>query len=236
MTEHITAVTQMVSNEPSMLYPTVNNVDDEINQSDGDDVVSSQSESDDDNDPEEGELQPLVNLVNPLGMRFDDKVQAISAVRKWSISVHKNLSTKSTSISISHLVANDNEIHVSSIIQKVQLRKIANIYIAFFLMFLQCVEKMVNSRHLCAGDIFATNVQKNLPSEFSLVLSENFWRDVPFNLIFYPPNMKNERDMKQSKRFQGTWIIEIRILPQDVADVACRNIIEKIIITPDQTM
>ncbi|KAI5664108.1 hypothetical protein M9H77_23431 [Catharanthus roseus] len=43
MTEHITTVTQMVSNEPSILYPTVNDDDDKIDQSDGDDAVSSQS-------------------------------------------------------------------------------------------------------------------------------------------------------------------------------------------------
>ncbi|KAI5674507.1 hypothetical protein M9H77_14871 [Catharanthus roseus] len=49
MTEHITTVTQMVSNESSILYPTVNDDDDEIDQSDRDDVVSSQYESDDDN-------------------------------------------------------------------------------------------------------------------------------------------------------------------------------------------
>ncbi|KAI5672811.1 hypothetical protein M9H77_13175 [Catharanthus roseus] len=90
MTEHITVVTQMVFDEPSMLYTIVNDDDDEVDQSNGDDAVSSQSESDDDNDPEEGELQTPVNLVNPvnpLGMRFVDKVQAINAVHKWSISV-----------------------------------------------------------------------------------------------------------------------------------------------------
>ncbi|KAI5683528.1 hypothetical protein M9H77_04756 [Catharanthus roseus] len=66
MTKHIIAVTQMVSDEPSTLYATVNDDDD---QSDGDDAVSSQFELDDDNDPEEGELQtPVnpVNLVNPV--------------------------------------------------------------------------------------------------------------------------------------------------------------------------
>ncbi|KAI5664968.1 hypothetical protein M9H77_24291 [Catharanthus roseus] len=149
MTEHTTTVTQMVSNEPSMLYTTVNDSDDDADQSDGDDTFSSQSESDNDNDPEEGKLQTPVNPVNPinsvtenivpqwdssqqfsnarydyrhsgafldmgsgspiddlvesgtirlldlndsmtdiqLGMRFVDKVQAISAVHKWSISV-----------------------------------------------------------------------------------------------------------------------------------------------------
>ncbi|KAI5666513.1 hypothetical protein M9H77_16366 [Catharanthus roseus] len=128
--EYITAVTQMVFDEPSILYSIVNNNDDEVDGSNGDDAVSSQSESDDDNNPEEGEFQTLLNLVNPvnpvtrnivqtgratngsatlddlvesgtvrlldwnvtmtdiqLGMRFVDKVQAISVVCKYSISV-----------------------------------------------------------------------------------------------------------------------------------------------------
>ncbi|KAI5658062.1 hypothetical protein M9H77_26855 [Catharanthus roseus] len=54
MTEHITAVTHMVSDEPSMLYTTVNNNDDKVDESDGDDAVS------------KGELQTLLNLVNPV--------------------------------------------------------------------------------------------------------------------------------------------------------------------------
>ncbi|KAI5662428.1 hypothetical protein M9H77_21751 [Catharanthus roseus] len=136
--EHITVVTQMVSDEPSMLYSTVNKDEDEVHGSDGDDVVSSQYESDDDNNREEREFQTPVNPVNPvnpqpmvsnarydythsgafldigsgspiddlvesgtirllnwndsmtdiqLGMRFVDKVQVVSAVRKYSISV-----------------------------------------------------------------------------------------------------------------------------------------------------
>ncbi|KAI5653686.1 hypothetical protein M9H77_30873 [Catharanthus roseus] len=64
--EHITAVTHIVFDEPSMLYSTVNNDDDEVDGSDGDDAVSSQSESDDDNDPEEGEFQTPVNPVNSV--------------------------------------------------------------------------------------------------------------------------------------------------------------------------
>ncbi|KAI5650603.1 hypothetical protein M9H77_36608 [Catharanthus roseus] len=55
--EHIISVTHMVSDEPSMLYSTVNNDDDEVDGSNRDDAVSSQSESDDDNDSEEGEFQ-----------------------------------------------------------------------------------------------------------------------------------------------------------------------------------
>ncbi|KAI5676202.1 hypothetical protein M9H77_07152 [Catharanthus roseus] len=40
-------------------------------------------------------------------------------------------------------------------------------------------------------------------ANFHPVLSENFWRDVPFNLTFYPTNMKKEWRRKQGKRFQG---------------------------------
>ncbi|KAI5658759.1 hypothetical protein M9H77_27552 [Catharanthus roseus] len=135
--DYITAVTRMVSDELSMLYSTVNNDDDEVDGSDGDDAVSIQSESDDDNDPEEGEFQtplnpssqwfsntrynythsgalldigsgsPIDDLVESgtvrlldwkdsmtdieLGMRFVDKVQTVSAVCKYSISVGVNI-------------------------------------------------------------------------------------------------------------------------------------------------
>ncbi|KAI5657466.1 hypothetical protein M9H77_26259 [Catharanthus roseus] len=44
---------------------------------------------------------------------------------------------------------------------------------------------------------------KTYQANFHPVLSENFWRDVPFNLTFYPPNMKKEWGRKQGKRFQG---------------------------------
>ncbi|KAI5656460.1 hypothetical protein M9H77_25253 [Catharanthus roseus] len=65
----------MVSDEPSMLYSTINNDDDEVDGSDGDDAVSSQSKSDDDNDPEEGEFQTPLNLVNPINSVTENIVQ-----------------------------------------------------------------------------------------------------------------------------------------------------------------
>ncbi|KAI5652421.1 hypothetical protein M9H77_29608 [Catharanthus roseus] len=109
MMEHVTVIIQMVSHEPSMLYTTVNEDDDEIDYSDEYYVTSSQSKSDDNNDAEEEDIpymgsgSPIVDLVESgtlrlldwndsmtdiqLGMRFVDKVQAISAVWKWSIRV-----------------------------------------------------------------------------------------------------------------------------------------------------
>ncbi|KAI5648224.1 hypothetical protein M9H77_34229 [Catharanthus roseus] len=90
--KHITVVTQMVSDEPPMLYSTVNNDDDEVDGSDGDDVVSNMgSGSPIDDLVESGNIR-LLDWNNSmtdiqLDMRFIDKVQAISAVRKYSISV-----------------------------------------------------------------------------------------------------------------------------------------------------
>ncbi|KAI5659107.1 hypothetical protein M9H77_27900 [Catharanthus roseus] len=152
----------MVSDEPSMLYSTVNNDDDEVDRSDGDDAIPSQSDLDDDNDPEEGEFQTPLNLVNPvnsvtenivqqwesgqwfsnarydythsgafldigsgspiddlvesstvrlldwndsmtniqLGMRFVDKMQAVNAFRKYSISVGREYRVLKSKIDI----------------------------------------------------------------------------------------------------------------------------------------
>ncbi|KAI5678501.1 hypothetical protein M9H77_09451 [Catharanthus roseus] len=73
--EHITAVTQMVSHESFILYSAVNNNDDEVDKSDGDDVVSSQSESNDDNEPKEGEFQTPIHLVNPVNPVTENTVQ-----------------------------------------------------------------------------------------------------------------------------------------------------------------
>ncbi|KAI5677990.1 hypothetical protein M9H77_08940 [Catharanthus roseus] len=57
MAEHVTTITQMVFYEPSMLYPTVGEDDDENDHLDEDYVVSSESDSEDNNDTEEEELQ-----------------------------------------------------------------------------------------------------------------------------------------------------------------------------------
>ncbi|KAI5676869.1 hypothetical protein M9H77_07819 [Catharanthus roseus] len=73
-----------------------------------------------------------------LGMRSVDKIQALSAVQKWSIQIgrnsprntclvqvhqnkHRNMTSKFISKIILHLVANDPEIPVSNVIQEVQV-------------------------------------------------------------------------------------------------------------------
>ncbi|KAI5661291.1 hypothetical protein M9H77_20614 [Catharanthus roseus] len=69
------SATQMVSDEPSMLYSTINNDDDEVDGSDEDDAVSGQSESDDDNNLEEEEFQSPLNPVNPVNPVIENIVQ-----------------------------------------------------------------------------------------------------------------------------------------------------------------
>ncbi|KAI5654620.1 hypothetical protein M9H77_31807 [Catharanthus roseus] len=121
-----------------------------------------------------------------LGMRFVDKVQAVSAVRKYSVSVGR-----------------ENGSRTDTYVPKIYSRQ-----------------------------TYRRTYQENL----HLVLSENFWRDVPFNLTFYPPNMKMNGVENRESDFRGKWIIEIRILPQDAVDVACRDIIGKIVINPDRAI
>ncbi|KAI5653391.1 hypothetical protein M9H77_30578 [Catharanthus roseus] len=148
MTKHITTVTHMVSDEPSMLYTTVNNDDNEVDESDGDDVISSQSESDDDNEPKEGELQTPLNPINPgsnqwfssarydykhsrafldmgSGFPIDDLVES-GTIRllDWNDSmtdIQLDMRFVDKVQTISAVLANDPEIPVSNIIQGVQV-------------------------------------------------------------------------------------------------------------------
>ncbi|KAI5680983.1 hypothetical protein M9H77_02210 [Catharanthus roseus] len=39
--------------------------------------------------------------------------------------------------------------------------------------------------------------RRTYEANFHPILNENYWRDVPYNLTFYPPNMNKERDRKQ---------------------------------------
>ncbi|KAI5672782.1 hypothetical protein M9H77_13146 [Catharanthus roseus] len=51
--------------------------------------------------------------------------------------------------------------------------------------------------YTCMPEIYSRQTYRRIyQTNFHLVLSENFWRDVPFNLTFYPPNMKKEQDRK----------------------------------------
>ncbi|KAI5662817.1 hypothetical protein M9H77_22140 [Catharanthus roseus] len=127
--EHITAVTQMVSDETSMLYSTVNNDDDEVDGSDEDDAVSSQSESDDDNDPEEGEFQTPLNPVNTINPITENIVQQWESSQWFSNARYDytysgaflDMGSGSPIDDLVEYVANDPEIPVSNIIQEVKV-------------------------------------------------------------------------------------------------------------------
>ncbi|KAI5683226.1 hypothetical protein M9H77_04454 [Catharanthus roseus] len=89
------------------------------------------------------------------------KTHALYRFTKTSI----EMSSKFISKLISHLVANNPEIHVSNIIQEVQV-------------------------------LFQTGFVANGNDKY-------FWRDAPYNLTFYPPNMNNQRGREQGTRFSG---------------------------------
>ncbi|KAI5662495.1 hypothetical protein M9H77_21818 [Catharanthus roseus] len=81
MTEHVTAITEMVSHEPSMLYTIVNDDDDEIDHSDEDYITSSQFESEDNNDAKGEELQSPVIPVTENTMAQWESSQWYSSTR-----------------------------------------------------------------------------------------------------------------------------------------------------------
>ncbi|KAI5663254.1 hypothetical protein M9H77_22577 [Catharanthus roseus] len=89
MTEHIKAITQMVSNEPSMFYPIVAGDEDENDHSDKEYAVSSESESDDNNDAEKEELQTPVNLVTKNTVTQWDSSQWFSSARDTCLKRHR---------------------------------------------------------------------------------------------------------------------------------------------------
>ncbi|KAI5671949.1 hypothetical protein M9H77_12313 [Catharanthus roseus] len=181
-----------------------------------------------------------------LGMRFVDKVQAISAVQQYK---HRNMSSKFISMSISHLVANDVEIPVSNVIQEVHV---------LFQMgctykraccgksqahTLPCSHALVICReNSTRADTYVLDIysretyRRTYQSNFYPVLNENFWRDVPYNLTFHPPNMNNERSRKQGTRFRGEMDHRNLDFPPRMEHVVCRDVIEKIVIIPVKAM
>ncbi|KAI5680600.1 hypothetical protein M9H77_01827 [Catharanthus roseus] len=87
------------------------------------------------------------------------------------------------------------------------------------------------------SDIYSWKTYRRIcQSNFYPIGHEDFWRDAPYNLIFYPPNMNNQWGRKQGPRFRGEIDFRNPDSPQDVADVECSDITEIMVITPVQIM
>ncbi|KAI5647959.1 hypothetical protein M9H77_33964 [Catharanthus roseus] len=53
-------------------------------------------------------------------------------------------------------------------------------------------------------DIYSREIyRRTYQSNFYLFGYEDFWRDAPYNLTFYPPNMNNQQGRKQGMKFWG---------------------------------
>ncbi|KAI5647916.1 hypothetical protein M9H77_33921 [Catharanthus roseus] len=204
MTEHIIAVTQMVSDELSMLYTTVNNDDDEVDKLDGDDVVSSQSESDDDNDPEEGELQTPQNPVNPVNQVTENIVPQWES-SQWFSSARYDYTHSGVFLDMGSGSPIDDLVESGTIQLLYWNDSMTGIQLGMrFVDKVQAISRFISvfrengSRaYAYVPEIYSRQTyRRTYQANFHPVLSENFWRDVPFNLTFYPPNMKKERDRK----------------------------------------
>ncbi|KAI5655128.1 hypothetical protein M9H77_32315 [Catharanthus roseus] len=168
-------------------------------------------------------------------------------------------------MSISHLVANDPEIPVSNIIQEVHILfqtgctyKRActgnNVYtLRINNKFCNCGKWQTYTlpcSHVLAvcrengsrTDTYAPEIysrqtyRRTYQANFHPVLSENFWRDVPFSLTFYPPNTKKERGRKQGKRFQGEMNYRNPDSPPRCGRCRMPGHNRKFVITPDRAM
>ncbi|KAI5666989.1 hypothetical protein M9H77_16842 [Catharanthus roseus] len=119
-------------------------------------------------------------------------------------------------MSISHLIANDPEIPVSNIIQEVQVlfqtgctynRACCRKWQTYTLpcSHVLAVRRKTGSKaDTYVPEIYSRQTyRRTYQANFHPVLSENFWKDVPFNLTFYAPNIKKKWGRKQGKRFQG---------------------------------
>ncbi|KAI5659234.1 hypothetical protein M9H77_28027 [Catharanthus roseus] len=227
LSEHITAVTQMVSDEPSMLYSTVNNDEDEVEGSDGDDVV-------------------LVNLNRMMTMTRKKKITE-NIVPQWDssqCSTRYDYTYSGTFLDMGLGSPIDDPVESGTVrllnwndsMTDIHCGKWQTYTLPCSHVLAVCRENGLRTDTYVPEIYLRQMYRRTYRANFHPVLSENFWRGVPVNLTFYPPNMKKERGRKSGKQFQGKWIIEIRILSQDMANVACRDIIEKIVITPDLAM
>ncbi|KAI5662522.1 hypothetical protein M9H77_21845 [Catharanthus roseus] len=84
-----------------------------------------------------------------------------------------------------------------------QLWKIARIYIACSHTLAICKDNGTRP-NACVLDIHSRETYKRIyQSNFYPVGYEDFWRDAPYNLTFYPPIMNNQWGRKHGTRFRG---------------------------------
>ncbi|KAI5659002.1 hypothetical protein M9H77_27795 [Catharanthus roseus] len=187
---------RMVFDEPSILYPEVEKDDDDNDDADKDyDVSNMGSEEQIDDLIESGTIRLLdwndAMIDIQLGMRFVVKIQEHT-------NKHRNMTSKFISKLILHLVANDPEIPVSNVIQEVQVL----LQTKYTLLCSHVFADNGTRPDAYMSDIYSMETYKR-KSNFYPFGHEDFWRDAPYNLTFYPLHMNNQRDRKQGTRFQG---------------------------------
>ncbi|KAI5667648.1 hypothetical protein M9H77_17501 [Catharanthus roseus] len=189
------------------------NLYDENNHSDEDYVVSSESESDDNNDAEEEELQTLVNPV--IENTVTEWESSTKQAQKYVFKIYFN-------VNIAPCCQRSRDTYLK------HHPRSASIISNWLYIHEVCRENGTRTDTYVPDIYLRETYRRTYQSDFHPVGHEKYWRDAPYNLTFHPPNMNNERGRKQAQDFGGKWIIKIRILSQDVADIACWVIIEKL--------
>ncbi|KAI5659276.1 hypothetical protein M9H77_28069 [Catharanthus roseus] len=76
-----------------------------------------------------------------------------------------------------------------------------NCYALLFIIT-YCRETATRADTYVPGIYSRERYKRTYQVNFHLILNENYYRDVPYNLTFYPPNMNKEWGRKQGTRFQ----------------------------------
>ncbi|KAI5647792.1 hypothetical protein M9H77_33797 [Catharanthus roseus] len=160
-----------------------------------------------------------------LGMSFVDKTQTISAVQKWSIWIEQEfrvVKSKSDQWTAKYYHTSDTNLSVVYPNQEEathgrwEITKFTkkqhtlfncgkwHEYILPYSHALVVYKDNSTRTDAYVPDIYSRETYKRTyPSNFYLVVHEDFWRDAAYNLTFYPPNMNNQWGQKQSTKFRA---------------------------------
>ncbi|KAI5653823.1 hypothetical protein M9H77_31010 [Catharanthus roseus] len=157
---------------------------------------------DDDNNPEEGELQTLVNPVNPVNLVTENIVPQLES-SQWFNSARYDYTHSRAFLDMGSGSPTDVLVESGTIRLLDWNDSMTNIHLGMrFVDKVQAISAVLCRKNESIADTYVPEIysrqtyRRTYQANFHPVLSENFWRDVPFSLTFYPPNMKKEQGRK----------------------------------------
>ncbi|KAI5656669.1 hypothetical protein M9H77_25462 [Catharanthus roseus] len=174
----------LLEDEPLLLYPDVEEDDDDDDDANADYDVLSTCDNNDDND-EEDDINTLIHQGTHMPSSGSSKQAS-------------KMTSKFISKLISHLVTHNPEIPISksyprrpSIISGRFCVKWQEYTLSFSHVLVVYKDNGTRPDAYVADIYLRETYRRTYQSNFYPVGHENFWKDAPYNLAFYPPNMNN---------------------------------------------